>query len=104
MPRLEKGSQAAKDWAKKMREAKMSKMKGGYLQPGEVPPASGPPEELEDKLLATTCVNNGKPSIDEVEGEGMNCKCPTCNGTGIKKVVKKVVKKSSKPKKLVIEE
>jgi hypothetical protein len=31
MPRFEKGSQAAKEWGQKMREAKMKKMKGGMM-------------------------------------------------------------------------
>jgi hypothetical protein len=82
MPRLEKGSDAAKAWAQKMRKARESKkgMKGGYLQPGEMPPAAGPdptndvPEYIREP--------DGKDV--SISGDGMMCKCcKVCGGAMI---------------------
>lgn len=79
MPRFEKGSDAAKAWAQKMRKARESKkgMKGGYLQPGEMPPAAGPdptndvPEYIREP--------DGKDV--SISGDGMTCKCcKVCGG------------------------
>jgi hypothetical protein len=79
MPRFEKGSKQAKEWAQKMRKARESKkgMKGGYLQPGEMPPAAGPdptndvPEYIREP--------DGKDV--SISGDGMTCKCcKVCGG------------------------
>jgi hypothetical protein len=60
MPRFEKGSKEAKEWAQKMREARMKKMKGGMIEEGS-----------DDELAAITAnmtMEDKSPSRDRPSG------------------------------------
>lgn len=70
MPKLEKGSEAAKAWAAKMKKAREAKksMKGGFLQPGEAPPSAGPIEKKGDgyAVMPDDAIDGGKVSLKKV--------------------------------------
>lgn len=82
MVKLEKGSKEAMAWASKMKKAREAKksMKGGYLQPGEVP-LSSTNEGLvaEKELYAPREMKSSEFMIDE-EGGAMCKTCRMCGG------------------------
>lgn len=104
---LEKGSQEAKEWSKKMLAAKAakqsSKMQGGYLEPNELPavlkfardfnePKPSPLVQQQDLPMPDFTVS------DSMVGSGMTCdvgcRCPMCcDPLPVKKVVKRTGRK-----------
>jgi hypothetical protein len=87
MGRPAKGSKEALEWAKKMKQAREAKkgIKGGYLQPGELPPASGPVEPMDGGYAVMP--------DDAIEGKGCCEKCTMCGGKLSSKSISKAFSK-----------
>lgn len=72
MPKFEKGSKEAKAWGLKMKKAKemKNKMKGGYLQPEEMPESMKPYDsnnlvDTKEGIIDGSGLSDIKKKIDE---------------------------------------